>query len=81
MENVEQRQADSVKAAVEQQRKLRADSLLKRFPRITYQRLIVENTSVLDSIRRTFAKQASTMRNYRALTTLNRKDIYFVRLG
>lgn len=80
-ENVEQRQADSVKVVEEQRRQLRADSLLKRFPRITYHRLIVENTSVLDSIRRTFAKQSSTMRNYRALTTLNRKDLYFIRLG
>lgn len=71
---------DSVRS-VEEQRKLRADSLNSRFPKVTYHRLPIDSKDVLDSVRRTFAKSKDTWANYRALTLLNRKDIQYVRLG
>ena len=59
----------------------RADSVQKQFVSINYKPLVISDANVLDSVRKTFAKTAATMQNYRALTTLNRKDIYFTRVG
>lgn len=76
----EQRVADSITAATERKARLK-DSLSKLFPKITYSRLHVRNSAVLDSVRRVFGKRDSTWSNYRVLTLLNRKDIQFVRVG
>lgn len=72
--------ADSTRLRAEQ-RLHRADSLLNRFPKISYHRLAVKSSRILDSVRRTFAKTSETWKNYRVLTLLNRKDIQFVRVG
>jgi len=73
-------QTDSL-ASIQNVKRRHIDSLEKRFPRITYHTLAVSSKSVLDSVRRTFAKTKETWRNYRVLTLLNRKDIQFVRLN
>lgn len=74
------RAADSVRVATKV-REHRIDSIENRFPRIGYRRTVIETTSMLDSIRRTFAKAPETLRNYRALTTVNRKDLHYFRVG
>lgn len=76
----QQRVADSITTATERKARLR-DSLSKLFPKITYSRLHVRNSAVLDSVRRNFGRSDSTWKNYRVLTLLNRKDIQFVRIG
>lgn len=75
-----QRRSDSLRVVAER-RQARADSLSKRFGPITYHRLAVSSQSILDSVRRTFAKTPDTWKNYRVLTLLNRKDIQYVRIG
>jgi len=71
---------DSTTVAKEQ-RARRIDSLAKRFPKITYRPFVLSDKHTYDSIRKAFAKSNSTMVNYRALTMLNRKDMYFMRQG
>jgi hypothetical protein len=50
-------------------------------PLIRYHRFVLESRSIVDSIRRVFAKKPSTMLGYRVFTTVNRKDIHFFRVG
>lgn len=57
------------------------DSVMRRFPRITYSRTVIADVAMLDSIRRTYGKQKETWTAYRAFTTVNRKDIQFFRVG
>lgn len=71
---------DSVRVATVRKTQ-HVDSLMKRFPIVTYHRLAVSSNRILDSVRRTFAKTKATWLNYRVLTLLNRKDIQYVRLG
>lgn len=71
--------SDSARAA--QARSHKADSTKRLFVPMQYKRLVISNASVLDSVRRTFAKSATTLLAYRAFTTLNRKDIFFTRVG
>lgn len=59
----------------------RIDSINKRFPRIGYHRVPVSSKHVLDSLRKICAKTDSTFTMYRIITLLNRKDLYFVRVG
>lgn len=57
------------------------DSLRSVFQRIRYERFPVATKHDLDSIRRRFRKTDSNWVNYRAFTTVNRKDIHYVRMG
>jgi L,D-transpeptidase catalytic domain len=50
-------------------------------PRVTYKRMLINSHARLDSIRETFAKTPERMLYYRVLTTVNRKDIRYFRLG
>lgn len=72
---------DSVQRVQQAARAARADSLMSRFPKISYFRLPITSSDVLDSVRRTFAKTPETWKYYRVLTLLNRKDIQYVRIG
>lgn len=72
---------DSVQRVQQAARAAKADSLTKRFPKISYYRLPITSNEVLDSVRRTFAKTPDTWTHYRVLTLLNRKDIQYVRMG
>jgi len=58
-----------------------ADSLKSAIPRISYSLFAVSNAKALDSIRRTYAKTKANWLAYRAFTTINRKDIHYVRIG
>ncbi len=51
------------------------------FPPIQYKRIAIASKEQLDSLRQQFGKHDSTYLAYRALTTLNRKDIYYFRMG
>lgn len=79
-EQMASKKADSAEVA-KKARALHIDSLNNRFPKINYGRFVLSDKAVYDSIRRTFAKTPATMVNYRALTLLNRKDMYFMRIG
>lgn len=80
-EEREQARQDSIVQVRETLRAARADSLSKRFPKISYYRLPITTTELLDSVRRTFARRPETWKHYRVLTLLNRKDIQYVRKG
>lgn len=67
-------------AVVEEHAKQAADSLSASLPTIQYNRVVL-NAHLLDSLRRTCAKTTATWSGYRALTTLNRKDIQYFRIG
>lgn len=62
-------------------KKLKIDSIMKRFPRIGYHRVAVTDLHVLDSLRTLCAKTDSTFTMYRIITLLNRKDLQFMRVG
>ncbi|MCX6140880.1 MAG: L,D-transpeptidase [Candidatus Kapabacteria bacterium] len=79
-ERVSRQTSDSI-AQASMVRALHVDSIRNRFPKVTYHVLPVTSTSILDSVRRTFAKTKETWKNYRVLTLLNRKDIHHVRLN
>lgn len=51
------------------------------FPEIHYSRLAISSRSVLDSVRKTFANTKETVAAYRALITLNRKQLGYFRVG
>lgn len=51
------------------------------FPLIRYTRTTIADKQQLDSVRRTYAKKKETMAAYRALTTINRKDLHYFRVG
>jgi hypothetical protein len=59
---------------------VRADSAQKLKKAISYNSTVV-TASVLDSIRTTYGKNESTWNGYRAFTTINRKDVHYVRIG
>lgn len=59
----------------------KTDSMESRYPEIRYVRTVIDSRQTLDSIRRTFKKTTENWDAYRALTTLNRKDLQFFRLG
>ena len=61
----------------------RAAAMARRaeFPEIRYSRLHIADRSVLDSIRRRYGKKDSTRSAWRALTTLNRKELGYIRVG
>lgn len=66
--------ADSARAAA----LARASS----FPEIRYSRLHIATRAVLDSVRRKYGKRdSSTRAAWRALTTLNRKELGYIRVG
>ena len=81
IEEREQVRYDSVLRVQEARRAARIDLLMKRFPKITYHRLPVTSSSVLDSVRQTYGKTPDTWKHYRVLTLLNRKDLQYVRIG
>lgn len=72
---------DSVRAVRKTMGEQYTDSLRKVFPRIRYECFTVASKHDLDSIRRRFRKTDSNWVNYRAFTTVNRKDIHYVRMG
>lgn len=55
--------------------------IVNPFPHIGYTRTTIANKQQLDSLRRMYAKKDSTMMAYRALTTVNRKDLHYFRVG
>ena len=79
-DSLEQARLDSIQAAEEAEAAF-LDSMRNRFPRIRYRKFVVASRRDLDSIRRTFRKRQSNWTAYRAFTTVNRKDIQFVRMG
>jgi len=80
-EIIEQKRVQDSVDLVAKQRADRIDSIKHMFGPISYHRLPISNSHILDSVRRTFAKTTETWNNYRVLTLLNRKDIQFVRIG
>lgn len=80
-EQHEARIKDSLATVRRTNGELFADSLRNAFPRIRYERFAVATRHDVDSIRRRFRKSDSTWSSYRAFTTINRKDIHFVRIG
>lgn len=60
--------------------KLIPDSELK-FPVIHYSRLFVASKTILDSVRRVYGKKKDTTAPFRAITTLNRKEFGYIRIG
>jgi lipoprotein-anchoring transpeptidase ErfK/SrfK len=61
----------------------RAAALAKAttFPEIRYTRLHVADRSVLDSVRKRFGKTKESRDAWRVLTTLNRKEMGYIRVG
>jgi lipoprotein-anchoring transpeptidase ErfK/SrfK len=51
------------------------------FPEIRYTRLAIDSRSMLDSIRKKYAKTKESNAAYRAITTLNRKEFGYIRVG
>lgn len=52
-----------------------------QFPEIRYTRLAISNRTVLDSIRKLYRKTKESDDAYRAVTTLNRKELGYFRSG
>ncbi|MBS1910526.1 MAG: L,D-transpeptidase [Bacteroidetes bacterium] len=52
-----------------------------KFPEIKYTRLALSSRTLLDSVRRRFGKTKDGIQAFRAITTLNRKEFGFIRLG
>lgn len=53
-----------------------------QIPKITYQKMVIQNSKHLDSIRKAYKKGDSLNRiPYRAFTTVNRKDLHYFRVG
>ena len=79
-DSAEQARLDSVRAEEE---RLAAflDSMRNRFPHIRYRKFVVSTRGDRDSLRRAFRKTNENWTAYRAFTTVNRKDIQFVRIG
>lgn len=50
-------------------------------PFVRYTRTVIADKAQLDSLRRRFGKRDSTYTAYRALTTVNRRDLHFFRVG
>jgi hypothetical protein len=51
------------------------------FPEIHYTRLPISSRAILDSIRKKFGKTQGSNDAFRAITTLNRKEFGFIRMG
>jgi L,D-transpeptidase catalytic domain len=51
------------------------------FPEIRYTRLPISSRAVLDSIRKKYAKTKESSDAFRAITTLNRKEFGYIRMG
>jgi len=51
------------------------------FPEVRYTRVALSSRAVLDSVRKRFAKTKESSDAYRAITTLNRKEFGYIRLG
>ena len=77
---LEQARQDSLELRQEQQRR-KADSLRNRFPAIKYTPFVVSSQADRALIGRTYRKTTENWTAYRAFTTVNRKDIQFVRIG
>lgn len=60
--------------------KLIPDSVLK-FPAIRYSQLYITDKAVLDSVRRVYGKKKDTLAPWRVITTLNRKEFGYIRVG
>lgn len=60
--------------------KLIPDSQL-RFPEIHYSQLYIPDRAILDSVRRIYGKRKDTIAPYRVITTLNRKEFGYIRVG
>ena len=54
---------------------------LDSLPVVHYTKTVLEPAKVYAEFRRKYAKNDSTMANYRAITTINRKDIHYYRVG
>lgn len=73
--------ASELRLKQEEAKRLRRDSLMRRFPRINYHRVVVRTKDVLDSIRQVCGRGDSTVAAYRMMRLLNRKDLQYVRVG
>lgn len=51
------------------------------FPEIRYSRLHIATRAILDSVRRNYGRKEETHDAWRALTTLNRKELGYIRVG
>lgn len=74
------RQADSADSAKKFFQR-HVDSVINRFPRISFTKTVILDAKALLALRRTYAKSDSTWTAYRALTLANRKDIQYYRVG
>lgn len=48
---------------------------------VTYRKIALTDAKEFQHFARKYAKGDSTMKNYRALTTVNRKDIHYIHKG
>lgn len=64
---------DSLKKAA------RAKRAVDAVPLVKYRRTVIDDKTMLDSVRRAYARSNKTA--YRAFTTVNRKDLQFFRIG
>jgi hypothetical protein len=61
--------------------KAKAQAIIDSFPKINYTRFYVATRKDLDSIRKVFGKTKESNAAFRAITTLNRKEFGFIRVG
>lgn len=54
---------------------------LDSLPVVSYRKVALTDAKEFAEFRRKFAKGDSTMKNYRAITTINRKDIHYIHKG
>jgi hypothetical protein len=71
---------DSLHAA-DSLRQTKAHIVADSFPQISYTRLAITDRKLLDSIRKVYGRNTENMAPFRAITTLNRKEFGYIRVG
>jgi len=72
---------DSLAQAEADRHQAFVDSMRTRFPKIMYQRYVIDSRAALDSLLKVYGKRDETWEGYRAFTLLNRRDTRFLRIG
>ena len=76
---VNNRAADSIAASDSSEERDSSDNNV--FPQVEYEKVFVKDADMRDSLHNAFAKTDSTYAGYRAVTCLNRKNIYHIQPG
>jgi hypothetical protein len=71
---------DSIRVA-DSLHQLKVEMVADSFPKIGYTRLAITDRKTLDSIRKMYARDKDNMGPFRAITTLNRKEFGYIRVG